>query len=87
MIGYKPWNGLFSPMAHDVEDKPSYANQDGEFEAQVHIGSKLFSEYPLRSHREAYYQVQKNTGYAITRKKQFRYIRSRVSPIQDGHRH
>ena len=38
-IGFNEWNDLFSPMVHDVEDKTLYYNQDGDFEAQVQIGS------------------------------------------------
>ncbi len=29
---------------------------------QVQVGSKLFPEYPIRSHAEAYYQLQKTLG-------------------------
>ena len=78
---------FFDIMSHDVVDSTLYYNQDGEFETQVQIGSKLVSEYPIRSHREAYYDFAKNTWYAITRKEQFRYFRPRVSRIKDGHRH
>ena len=34
----------------------------GEFEFQLQIGSKLFQEYPIRSHAEAYYQLKKTLG-------------------------
>ncbi len=37
-------------------------NSDGEFEYQLQIGSKLFPEYPIRSHNEAYYQLCKTLG-------------------------
>ena len=33
-----------------------------EFEFQLQIGSKLFPEYPIRSHNEAYYQLKKTLG-------------------------
>jgi hypothetical protein len=36
--------------------------QDGKFEFQLQIGSKLFPEYPIRSHSEAYYQLKKTLG-------------------------
>jgi len=36
--------------------------QDAEFEFQLQIGSKLFPEYPIRSHNEAYYQLKKTLG-------------------------
>ena len=34
----------------------------GEFEFHVQIGSKLFPEYPVRSHAEAFYQLRKMLG-------------------------
>ena len=37
-------------------------NAEGEFEYQFQIGSKLFPEYPIRSHNEAYYQLCKTLG-------------------------
>ena len=62
MVGAKPWNDFFRPMSNNVEDSTLYYNQDGEVEAQVAIGSMLFPEYPIRGHREAYYQVQQTLG-------------------------
>ncbi|MFM7985032.1 MAG: hypothetical protein ACKPKO_37505, partial [Candidatus Fonsibacter sp.] len=35
---------------------------DGEFEFHMQIGSKLYPEYPIRSHAEAYYQLRKTLG-------------------------
>ena len=35
---------------------------EGEFEYQLQIGSKLFPEYPIRSHNEAFYQLAKTLG-------------------------
>ena len=35
---------------------------NGEFEFQLQIGSKLFPEYPIRSHGEACYQLKKTLG-------------------------
>ena len=37
-------------------------NQDGEFEFQLQLGSKLYPEYPIRSHSEAFYQLRKTLG-------------------------
>ena len=37
-------------------------NSNGEFEAQLQLGSKLYPEYPIRSHAEAYYQLRKALG-------------------------
>ena len=62
MVAAKPWNDFFSPMSPDVDDGTLYYNQQGEFETQLAIGSKIFPEYPLRGHREAFYQLQKTLG-------------------------
>ena len=35
---------------------------ESKFEAQLQIGSKLFPEYPIRSHNECYYQLKKTLG-------------------------
>ena len=37
-------------------------NAGGEFEFQLQIGSKLFPEYPIRSHNETYYHLKKTLG-------------------------
>ena len=37
-------------------------NSNGEFEAQLQLGAKLYPEYPIRSHAEAYYQLRKTLG-------------------------
>ncbi|MFM7989840.1 MAG: hypothetical protein ACKPKO_62050, partial [Candidatus Fonsibacter sp.] len=36
---------------------------DGEFEFHMQIGSKLYPEYPIRSHAEAFYQLKKTLGF------------------------
>ena len=57
----KFWNNFFSPL--QPENKDAFVhNSDGEFEFQLQIGSKLFPEYPIRSHNEAYYQLAKCLG-------------------------
>ena len=57
----KFWNNFFSPMLADNASELGH-NSDGEFEFQLQIGSKLFPEYPIRSHNEAYYQLAKCLG-------------------------
>lgn len=57
-IGLKNWNHFYSPMAtigtgYDV---------NGEFQLQLGLGSKLFPEYPMTSHSEAYYNLRKVVG-------------------------
>ena len=63
MPGRKSWNDFYSPMHYYVGNAggPNYVSR-GEFEFQVQLGSKLYSEYPIRSHAEAYYQLRKTLG-------------------------
>jgi hypothetical protein len=62
LLGRKPWNDFFSPMSGDNADGALTHDSRGEFEFQLQIGSKLFPEYPIRSHNEAYYQLKKTLG-------------------------
>ena len=63
LMGRKNWNDFFSPMSYDNHFGYSMKQmQDGEFEFQLQIGSKLFPEYPIRSHTEANYQLKKTLG-------------------------
>ena len=41
-------------------------DSDGEFEFHMQIGSKLYPEYPIRSHAEAFYQLRKTLGFQAT---------------------
>jgi len=63
LYGRKNWNDFFSPMHSEntARYRPVH-NQDGEFEFFLQIGSKLFPEYPIRSHNEAFYQLKKTLG-------------------------
>lgn len=57
----KSWNEFYSPGS--ISNYAFYMPQaSDEFEFQVQIGSKLFPEYPIRSHAEAYYQLRKTLG-------------------------
>ena len=60
----KPWHDCFSPAFPDNinPDDFNIFHFDGEFEFYIQIGSKLFPEYPIRSHNEAYYQLKKTLG-------------------------
>jgi hypothetical protein len=62
LLGRKPWNDFFSPMSQDNVDGTLSHEAEGEFEFQLQIGSKLFPEYPVRSHTEAYYNLKKCLG-------------------------
>jgi hypothetical protein len=62
-FGRKQWNDFFSPMSQDNRDRLTVGhNSNGEFEYQLQIGSKLYPEYPIRSHNEAFYQLKKALG-------------------------
>ena len=62
-VKYKDWNSFYSPMEFYTGDPINSWAADGEIaDFQVQIGSKLFPEYPIRSHAEAYYQLRKTLG-------------------------
>ena len=63
-IARKRWNTFYSPMRFANASAHTIYHQSGEFETQLQIGSKLFPEYPIRSHAEAYYQLRKTLGHA-----------------------
>jgi len=60
--GRKLWNDFFSPGYVDNSDSVLTIKPETEFEFQLQIGSKLFPEYPIRSHQEAFYQLKKTLG-------------------------
>lgn len=62
VVGLKFWNDFFSPMWEANHDGTWTHDPSGEFEFQLQIGSKLYPEYPIRSHNEAYYQLKKTLG-------------------------
>ena len=62
-LGTKEWNDFFSPMYEYAKGADNQFNSDGEFEAQFQLGAKLYPEYPIRSHAEAFYQLRKTLGH------------------------
>jgi hypothetical protein len=56
------WNEFWSPMAHLGTFGNMEYDSEVEFESYIQIGSKLFPEYPIRSHAEAFYQLTKCLG-------------------------
>ena len=58
----KVWKDFFSPLSSLTRTGIFKHDPRGEFEFQLQIGSKLFPEYPIRSHNEAYYQLKKTLG-------------------------
>lgn len=61
-VGRKSWNDFYSPMQQYAGGANPQHNENGEFEAQLQLGSKLYPEYPIRSHAEAYYNLRKSLG-------------------------
>ena len=61
-LGSKEWNDFYSPMYDYAKGSNNQFNSNGEFEAQLQLGSKLYPEYPIRSHAEAFYQLRKTMG-------------------------
>jgi hypothetical protein len=66
--GLKPWSLFWSPMSLENDDaiaqdnsRPTF-DEKGEFKFYVQIGSKMYPEYPMRSHSEAYSQLKKTLG-------------------------
>ena len=60
----KRWNNFYSPLAEEsIQAKPISNERVREFEVlQLVIGSKLFPEYPMKSHAECYYSLRKALG-------------------------
>ena len=62
-VRYKEWNSFYSPMEFYTGATLNNWDAEGEIgDFQIQIGSKLFPEYPIRSHAEAYYQLRKTLG-------------------------
>ena len=69
LIGRKSWNDFYSPMQDygrdadtDVDSNPY--DESGEFQFQLALGSKLYPEFPMNGHSEAFYQLRKTMGSA-----------------------
>ena len=59
----KSYNSFWSPMSGDNETNYTWnRNADDIQRLQVQIGSKLFPEYPIKSHAEAFYSLRKALG-------------------------
>jgi hypothetical protein len=57
------WNEFWSPMSSQQTLNNFIHDSDYEVDScYVQIGSKLFPEYPIRSHAEAFYQLTKCLG-------------------------
>jgi hypothetical protein len=61
-LGRKEWNSFYSPMQPYAKGANNKFDSEAEFSFQLQLGSKLFSEYPIASHAEAYYQLRKTLG-------------------------
>ena len=59
---YKFWNNFWSPNTGD-NTTPIFPDSTERFSLlQLVIGSKLFPEYPMKSHAECYYSLRKALG-------------------------
>ena len=61
-LGSKEWNDFYSPMYSYAKVANNQFNSQGEFSAQLQLGSKLYPEFEIRSHNQAYYQLRKTLG-------------------------
>ncbi len=61
-LGSKDCNDFYSPMYEYARVADNQFDSAGKFEAQLQLGAKLYPEYPIRSHAEAYYQLRKTLG-------------------------
>ena len=62
LYGSKEWNDFFSPGSRNRRENERIRSMEDEFQFQVQIGSKLFCEYPIQSHSEAYSQLRQTLG-------------------------
>ena len=54
MLDLKSWNDFFCPAAVETINGVNTYRFDGEFQCQLQIGSKLYPDYPMRSHWESF---------------------------------
>ena len=57
---YKEFNNFYSPMM--TNNNNTILGSAGEIEFQLQLANKLYPEYPIRSHAEAFYQLRKTLG-------------------------
>ncbi len=56
----RTWNEFWSPMLASQNFNGFVYDQDYELDScYIQIGSKIYPEYPIRSHAEAFYQLTK----------------------------
>jgi len=59
----KQWNDFYSPSSVFINNGLTMTyDKAGEFEFPLQCGSKLYPEFPIKSHAEAFYQLQKSLG-------------------------
>ncbi len=59
----RTWNNFWSPMVSPQTLGNFVYDQDYELDScYIQIGSKVYPEYPIRSHPEAFYQLTKCLG-------------------------
>ena len=63
MRANRMFNDFFAPMHTNTMLWVTQQDMDGEFQFHMQIGSKLYPEYPIRSHAQAFYQLRKTLGF------------------------
>jgi hypothetical protein len=59
----KAWNTFYSPMIGNRDGPSNIKDSDWEIKnLQLSIGSKLYPEYPIKSHAECFYNLRKSLG-------------------------
>ena len=59
----KSWNTFYSTLAGNRSESSYIYNSDDEIKhLQLSIGSKLYPEYPIKSHAECFYNLRKSLG-------------------------
>ena len=59
----KQFNNFWSPLAGDgITDVTTHSSANEIKHLQLQIGAKLFPEYPIKSHAEAFYSLRKALG-------------------------
>ncbi len=59
----RSWNDFWSPMVPQQTLNNFVYDQDYELDScYIQIGIKIYHEYPIRSHAEAFYQLTKCLG-------------------------
>ena len=65
LLTNKSWHEFFSPTSRETIKGANQYNVDGEFQCQLHIGSKLYPAYPMRGHQDTILPITKKEHWVI----------------------